>query len=81
MLRKLLRNQRGHQKPWFEGQTTEWPKEKWGGGNYLENNAQETKDRATRTPLKLGDEHNVLQKDDQFLLHMLHPSCYNPGDK
>jgi len=79
MLRKLLRNQWGHQKPWIKGQTTQWSKEK--RGNYLQNNAQETKDRATRTPLKPGDEHNVLQKDDQFLLHMWHPSCYNPDDK
>jgi len=80
MLRKLLRNQRGNQKPWIRGQTTQWTKEKW-GENYLQNNAQETKDRGTRTPLKIGDEHNVLQKDDLFLLHMLHPSCYNSGDK
>jgi len=48
------------------------------GEDDLQNNAQETKDRATRTPLKSGDEHNVLQKDDQFLLHMWHPSCLQP---
>jgi hypothetical protein len=51
--------------------------------NDLQNITQETKERATRTPVK-SRWTQVLRKGKQLLLHMWHPSCYSyykPGDK
>ena len=46
--------QRGNQKPYIEGQTIQWPKEKGQKDNDLQNTTQKTKARAIRTPLKTG---------------------------
>ena len=46
--------QRGNQKPYIEGQTIQWPKEKGQKDNNLQNTTQKTKARATRTPLQTG---------------------------
>ena len=45
--------------------------------NDLENIKQNTKDWATRNPLKNRKWNQVLRKTKQFLLYMWHPSCYS----
>jgi hypothetical protein len=45
--------------------------------NDLENIKQNTKDWATRNPLKKRKWNQVLRKTKQFLLYMWHPSCYS----
>ena len=52
------RYQRGHQKPYIEEeQTTQWPKEKVQKDKQRSTkHTYKTKDRVTRTPLKIGGE-------------------------
>ena len=68
-IERVWRYYRGNQKPYFEGQTTQWRKEK--GQNTTQ---KKTKDRATRTPLNTGGE-LMCSKGYHFLLHLWHPSC------
>ena len=47
----------GNRNPYFEEQTTQWPKEKGQKDKQRStNHTHKTKDRVTRTPLKTGDE-------------------------
>ena len=47
----------GNQNPFIEEQTTQWPKEKVQMDKQLyTKHTHKTKDRVTRTPLKIGDE-------------------------
>ena len=51
------RYQRGNQKPYIEEQTTQWPKEKVQKDKQQSTkHTYKTKDRVTRTPLKIGGE-------------------------
>ena len=50
--RKGSRYQRDNQKAYFQGQTTQWPKDKGQKDNDLQNATQKTNDWATWSPLK-----------------------------
>jgi hypothetical protein len=54
-LRRVWRYQRGNHNPYIEEQTTQWPKEKVQKDKQRSTkHTHKTKDRVTRTPLKLG---------------------------
>ena len=54
-LRRVWRYQRGNHNPYIEEQTTQWPKEKVQKDKQrFTKHTYKTKDRVTRTPLKLG---------------------------
>jgi hypothetical protein len=55
--RRVWKYQRGNQIPYTEEQTTQWPKEKvQKDKQWSTKHTYKTKDRVTRTPLKIGDE-------------------------
>jgi len=66
-LRRVWRYQRGNQNPYIEEeQKTQWTTEKVQKDKQRSTkHTYKTKDRVTRTPLKIG----VIQKGKQFLLH------------
>jgi hypothetical protein len=56
-VRRVRRYQRGNQNPYIEEQTTQWQTEKVQKDNQRSTkHAYKTKDRETRTPLKIGGE-------------------------
>ena len=66
----------GNQKPYIEGQTIQWAKEKWQTVTY-----KRLHRLSNTNPTKKGDE---PRDSKQFLLHWGHPSCYScykPEDK
>ena len=57
LARRAWRYQRGNQNPYFEEQTTQWPREKVQKDKQrFTKHTYKTKDRVTRTPLKRGGE-------------------------
>ena len=70
--RRVLRYQRGNQKPNIEEeQTTQWQKEKVQKDKQRSTkHTYKTKDRVTRTPLKTEGLTHVFRKGKQFLLHL-----------
>jgi hypothetical protein len=57
VIRRVWRYQRGNHNPYIEEQSTQWPKEKVQKDKQRSTkHTYETKDRATRTPLRIGSE-------------------------
>ena len=49
--------------------------------NKTNNDLQHSTSKTTDGTRLIPEENQVFRKGNQFLLHLLRPSCYKPGDK